>query len=225
MLRHRLQDRGVGGDGLGEVGLGGGQVRGAQGRGAAGPVPHVGVRPGWAEPPGQVTTEAHVGGQEGVGESQVHPPQQLRVRRGVAATGVVPPADRRVQPAHPGRLAPGQLRGAERAHHQPPGRARQACPRVLAVVRVPHDAGQGERVGPLAEQRRDPADQGGQVAVDPPDHAVGLEPARPLADVRDVAHPLRGPRGVAGHAGPEAFAGDPGHGRQGQHPPSVSSAG
>ena len=53
-------------------------------------------------------------------------------------------------------------------------------------------------VGALAEQGRDAADERRQVAVHPPHHAVGLEPAGPLADGRDVAHPVGRAGGVAG---------------------------
>ena len=62
----------------------------------------------------------------------------------------------------------------------------------------------------------------------PPDDAVGLEPAGPLADAGDVADPVRRAGGVAGDAGAEPGAGGLGQGRerggQERHPPSLPAA-
>ncbi len=90
---------------------------------------------------------------------------------------------------------------------------------------MPLHAGQRERVGALAEQRADAADQRREVAVHAPHDAVRLEPARSLTDRRDVADPGGRAGRVAGHPGAEALAGELGQVRQGQgHRPSLPDA-
>jgi hypothetical protein len=218
---HRLELRYAGGERLGQLGAGPRQVGGAQGLGAAGPVADVGVRPARAEA-AHVAADRLLRGEEGVGEGQVHPPQQRRVAGGVGPPAVVGAAHPPVHRPHPRALPLGEFRRAERRHHQPAGGAGQALPGVRAVVRVLLHAGERQRVRGLAEQRGHPADERGEVTVHPPDDAVGVEPPRAPADVSDRPHPRRDAGRIAGDPGAEggAGAGEQGSGEigEGMHP-------
>jgi hypothetical protein len=192
--------------GLGEFPAADGEVLGPEGPGAAGPVGDVGIGPVAAEPRGQVVADGLLGPEEGVGEGQVHPAEQGGVGGGVGTAVVGGAADPPVHAPDPRRLPLGEFRGAEGAHGEPARGPGEAGPGVAAVGGVPRHPGHRQRVRALPQECRDPADEGGEVAVDSPDDAVRLEPARSFSDQGDVTYPVRRTGGVAGDPGAEGAA-------------------
>ena len=91
-----------------------------------------------------------------------------------------------MDPAH-GRDRPVRvLGGAEHGGGQEPGRPLQAAEGVAAERGVVGDTGHRQRVQGLQHEGPQAPDQGGQLAVDPPGHAVRSE----QAVVALVGHPL-----------------------------------
>ncbi len=160
------------------------------------PLAHVGVRPAGDRP-----APHPVGGKEGVGEGDVHPPQQVRIRRRIrcrAVPAVVRADDPTVHAAHPRALAIGGRAIAERHDGQPLRGAGQSAERVGFVPRVLHHSGQGGRVQRLHQQGPHSPDDRRQGAVHGPRRRARAEVAlvRPVAE---LAHPLGRTAGISGH--------------------------
>ena len=131
--------------------------------------------------------------QEAVDLGDVHPLQQVRIRRLVGPAVGCDPAHPTVDAAH---LVDGALRivgRTERRHRQECARPRQPAPRVTAVVGVLGHAGHRQRVQRLQQQRPQPADEHRRIRVHLPDRPVLGEPARAgrLVDAGAVLGPLR----------------------------------
>ena len=138
-------------------------------------------------PPGDLASPDPVGREEGVGERDMHPTQEIGVGRGVGGR----PLRRLVGARHLAMqaldacaLSIGGSAITEGDDGQPLGRAGQPAERVGLVPRVLHDPCEGPGVEGLHEEGADPANDRREGAVHLPCSRTRSE----VADIRAVRH-------------------------------------
>jgi len=134
-----------------------------------------------------------VGEKEAVDLGDVHPFEQMRIRRAIRPAVGGDPMDTLVDPAYPVDRTLRIGGGAERRHRKERTGALQPAPRIAAVVGMFRDARHRQRMQRLQEQRAQTTDEHRGVGMHPADRAVFGEPARPrrLVNARPVGRSVR----------------------------------
>lgn len=154
------------------------------------PLVDVGIGAAGDRPPPRL-----VAGQEGVGEGQVHPLDELGVGRRV---GALRPVDAAIRPLHALVEAPDARRlalrlrlRAVRQADDPAHGPGEAADGILTVARPVVHPGERARVQGLHQQGADAGDHGAHPAVHDPGRAVLGEESGVVA-LGELAHPRRG---------------------------------